>query len=437
MNIKERLRRFFTENLSLKLLAVALAFVFWITFITIEDPVSTDTYRINVQVNHLQEYLGNDNYIELKNGNDISKLTLSVTVRARLTILKELNEKDISTIITAVVDVYDEQDGILKIRYEIDKAYEDKIEIPSLLNTSYLEVITEGKASKSIPLHQTISGQLAEGYVFFENQADITPEYIDITGPESKVAEFAYGQINLVLDGEKENVYRKLEISFYKEDGSKIEFSRDIISTSVSVASINVPVYLVKEVPLKVQLTGTPPGNYGYRNDAALSLETIEIYGKEDVLDTITEILLPEISLENIRGSYTATFQLPALLEETFGDAVRLFGDETETVLTLSTEEKEQRSVKLSLNDLVLSGLPEDWEKRWTIKPVEMDVEVLLTGLPEQLDEAVRNAQISVVLDEAKLQEGISGTYPLVLSNLGEAVKVQEAPGIHLEITAK
>ena len=117
MKIKERLRRFFTENLSLKLGAVVLAFIFWITFITIEDPVSTDSYRIGVQVEHLQEYLDKENYIELKNGNDISKLTLSVTIRARLSVLKEIKEKDLAaSVIKATVDVYDEDGGILKVR---------------------------------------------------------------------------------------------------------------------------------------------------------------------------------------------------------------------------------------------------------------------------------------------------------------------------------
>ena len=438
MKIKERLRRFFTENLSLKLGAVVLAFIFWITFITIEDPVSTDSYRIGVQVEHLQEYLDKENYIELKNGNDISKLTLSVTIRARLSVLKEIKEKDLAaSVIKATVDVYDEDGGILKVRYDIDKSYADKIEIPSILNTSYLEVIKEGKATKTIPLYKTVNGEVAEGYIYLEKEIDISPEYIDISGPESKVNEFSHGQMNLILDGEKDIVYKKLEISFYKQDGTKIEFSRDLINTSVSVASINVPIYRLKTVPVRMRVTGTAPDNYVYMNDLTLSLTEVAIYGKDAELEGIDAIDLPELSLNEIRGTYTGTVSLTQLLTEKYGDQVKLYDETIDNIdFTLSTQEKEQQRITVSLKDLEITGLPADWDKQWKIEPRESEVEILLNGLKEDIEEAQKNIKVSVALTESDLREGIHGGYTLVVQGVPSEVSIQEVPLIYLTMEA-
>ncbi len=435
--IQQHLRRFFTENLSLKLAAVLLAVIFWIAFVTIEDPVTTDTYQIGVTVENLTEFMAADQHIELKNGKDISDVTLRVTVQARGSILNELKQKDISTIIKASVDVYEVEGGALKIKYEIDDLYKDKIELPALFNTSYLEVKTEGRSYKNIPVKWTISGSVAEGYTYFEKDENIflSQDTIDVEGPDSKIAEFSYAHIHVKLDGETENVTHKLELSFHDEKGSSISFSKDVISTSVNVVTITIPVYKVKTITVRPQIMGETAAGYVFMDDEALTVGKVQICGKEDLISRIRYLDLPEVSLENLTGNFSQKYNLENLLRQQYGNDVYYYDSNKETTLSFSIAEKEVRQISFTLDRLQFKGLPEGWEENWVIQMDIAQIEVVAMGLAEDLDIFEEQGVPTLELTVDPMLEGEFGPYEIRWDGLPDTVTIEENMEVTLQIS--
>ena len=81
-----------TNNLGLKILALLVSTILWFIAININDPISQQSFSVNVQIENLDKLENSGKYVEVKPGTDTAK----VTVFATRSDLKNINEICIS-----------------------------------------------------------------------------------------------------------------------------------------------------------------------------------------------------------------------------------------------------------------------------------------------------------------------------------------------------
>ena len=80
-----------TDNLGLKILAVVFSVILWLIAININDPVTQESYNVNVQLQNLNSLTSSGKYVEVMNNTD----SIRVTVRGSRTVLSSFTEKNI------------------------------------------------------------------------------------------------------------------------------------------------------------------------------------------------------------------------------------------------------------------------------------------------------------------------------------------------------
>lgn len=438
MKIKEVLVNLFTKNIPLKLISLAAAFIIWIIFITVEDPVTQESFRVPLTVSHHAEYEESDRYITAYNGDELENSVLSVTLRARRSVLKELSSSNISEAIEALVDVFEEDNGILKIHYSVKDAYKDKLDISSLTNASYIEVASEEKLTKRVALAVMVSGKAADGSVYFADDADITAsaQFVDISGPKSKVDEYYSAQVNAVISGEDDTISLVLEPQYFNEKGKRLTPGTSKVTASLSSVEVSVPIYTMKEIPVTFAVKGEAPKNFVYLEDAGVSADKLKVYGKKELMASVELLRLPTVSLSDVKGSYKQSYSVSELLKQNFGEGIRVYSGPETIEFSLTTEEMVTETFAIPVSRLNITGLTEGYREHWTISFDEAEVSVTLVGLKDQIDSLKEDLSLSVNLTDAELAETTLRNRTVVLGELPDGVTVKNVGTVTLIIRA-
>ena len=84
-----------------------IALLLWFIFYSEADPITQGTFRVNVEVQHLDEFLSDGHYVSLEDEEDISQLQLDVVLSARSSVLEQLRDLEVSSFIHVYVDLYE------------------------------------------------------------------------------------------------------------------------------------------------------------------------------------------------------------------------------------------------------------------------------------------------------------------------------------------
>ncbi len=387
--MKERIKRWFTHNILLKLVALSMAILTWLVFYSSEDPIITAYFDVPVEVVNLEEYNGQGHYIAFENENDINNLVLEVSVKGRTSVIEQLRTMDPASFIRAYVDVYEaDESGVdrLMIHYEdISRDTSLRFEFNELKNKSYYDVVVDNSITKEIEVRYEITGTPEDGYMYLKNDEDIqiSPEVITLTGPSNQLEKIEYGKVTIRVADDSANINKKGDIVLHEADGDVVKYSRDVVRASISEASVFVPIYMKKTVRIQPQVIGEVPAGYEYGGDIALSRNEVEIYGPESELNRIKSIALPGIDVSEMTRDYKETIDLQALLQELYKGKVRIVNEEEFTTeLTFSIGRQESRSYEIATSQIGITGNRNDWSIVFTADTVKLEV----MGLPKNFE---------------------------------------------------
>ncbi|MBO6159719.1 MAG: YbbR-like domain-containing protein, partial [Firmicutes bacterium] len=215
------------------------------------------------------------------------------------------------------------------------------------------------------------------------------------------------------------------ELVLKDENGDTVNYSRDVIRTSVNDVSVYVPIYTYKTIRVQPYVVGDVPAGYEY-----VSLEQdvlqVDVYGQESALNKINNLSLPEIDISNATNTFTQRFYFQRVLDEKFGEnVVRLLrGDGTSdsVLITINVEEQVERTISFPTSQIVVSGLSSDYEYSFD----KDTVDIVIYGIKESVDYFDgENMVVMLRLKAADLKPG-SQTVILDITGLG-SVKVREA----------
>ena len=317
--IRAQIPRIF-NNAGLKIVSLIIAAFLWFFVTYYQDPETVLTIN-NIPVKLLHTDLLESEgkvYIVL----DDSDVIPVVTVNAPRSVVDALEADNI----VATADVQDmTSDDRVPIVLTTNKYSDSITNISGSISSVRLSIEDEERASFGI--EATVVGNVAEGYQI--GSISLEQNQVRVKGPASVVRSVESAGVSVDVTGAESSISTNAEIHLYDEDGRDISTDKHL-TLNIDKVMVRVEVLPLKEVPVKIAVSGTPADGYRLNGETAVEPGRVTIIGKRSVLENVTQISIPSSDL-NVRGrnsSLIKTFKISDYLPE----GVSLAEGETDSV---------------------------------------------------------------------------------------------------------
>jgi YbbR domain-containing protein len=370
--------RWISQNISLFLLSLLLAFFFWAVATESEDPTEVSTFPTSIPV-------------ELRNLPDgmitygLSDSRVRVEIRAPQSVIEALLTEDVK----AFIDLTDVGTGTMELPIQATVRAQPS-DITSLTPDT-LELTVERLVEKQMPVDVRVQGTPAMG--FRTDPYEVAPTALRIQGPESLVEQVVSVQAAVSIEDRQTSMLSDVQPEPLDRDGDVVP-QIEIVPKTVT---INVPISqlgFIRDIPVTAgPLLGQPASGYRVAN-LVFEPPVAKVFGRTDVVQSVSFLQTEPISLEGITQSLTtkAGLQMPEGLSV-------IEPPRPEVTVTL-TVEIIRSGLTLELTP-TLRGLADGYTA--TVRP-ELVV-VILSG-PFAIVESVEATGVELVLDVTGLEPG-------------------------------
>jgi YbbR domain-containing protein len=329
----------FTRNIGWKIVSIVLAFFIWFAVVRFEDPYETESFtHIPVTVLNAEVITSKNQYINFIEGQYVD-----VILRGKRSIIENLKNEDIK----ASVDMkYLSYTDALVIN--INTEYEEAIEVIRK-SPENMRIIRENVKTDIRKVTYELEGSPKESYVYLD--PIITPNTIEIKGPESKIALVRQVKVNIRIDDATTDRTAVGLIKLLDQSGNEV----DNIEKSVDEVNIQVPIKKLKKVNLTVNPIGKVPNGFKLTGSQVIP-NMITLIGSEEKIDKISNIAL-DISLNDLTKDTTKEFNLSAILP----DGISRYKESNTVSVNLNIDKVQDRQIKIAPHDdISIEKLPED-----------------------------------------------------------------------------
>ena len=327
-------KRKITDNLSLKIMSVAIAIVVWLIVVNIDNPVGTNYYTIT------DVELINKEYVE--SSDTIGKMCMPEenqdSVRVAITASKKIRDRIRLSDITAVAD--------LQQAVSLDT---DPVMVPITVTCSASGVLPSD--IKVTPQNLTVNldeketqefvvnvskGDTKPGKDYEVGSLTASPEKIRITGPKTLVNKIDKVNAAIVLDGNTEDYTQEVNLTIYdknQEALSESEMNSLRIENNAKVV-VTAKLWKIRTgVKIAAGYVGTPAGGYQVGSVKTVP-DTISVAGNTEDLESLSEndnmITIPADRID-ISGE-SKDVERKISLKNLLPDNVKLTSDSSEDV---------------------------------------------------------------------------------------------------------
>lgn len=280
-----------------------------------------------------------------------------------------------------------------------------------------VKVVMEEKKMKEIPVQIDLSGQPAAG--FRAGTPVMNPSRVYISGPASKIESAESARATISVDGANQNVVKKVKLTAYDKAGNEVKGT-----ISPPVLEVEVPITLpVKAMPLQIKWIGQPASGFAV-SAIAQSVEQVNVYGTQDLLDKMDFYDGVEIDLTGLKEDRVFSLEIPVKNKQLRVDPAKL--EVKVTVVPSVTK--------------TLEGIP------LTLSTPQANVDVKLTapasGLVgitvEGAPAIIERLRVQDVTAQANVSNLGAGSYELPINvSLPQFVKRLDGNKAVVEVTAK
>ena len=335
-----------TNNLALKLAALAFAFLLWLIVVNEIDPVERRTYsNVVVTMLHDELILNKGNTYRIVNGN-----TATVTVTAKRSILEKITPEAIR----ATADIKDIQlSSFVPIEVAIG-GFEGEYRSATALPNN-VEIKIESSKSTKFPINVETIGTPQDGYVLGNLVAQ--PETVQISGPKSLIGRIEKVVARVDINGISSDSTLEAELVLYDGGGNVID--QTSLETNIGgdkKVRVKVELLSTKIVEVKADVTGISP-EIGYKiGDVTCEPQRISIAGLEEDIADINEITISSDMLlaDNIDEKTEETIDISSALPEN----IRLANEnEKNVVVTIRVEKAGVKTFEVPINSITKNNV--------------------------------------------------------------------------------
>ncbi len=372
--------RFF-HNFGLKILAVLISILLWLTVINVSDPVINTTYSdIPVVITNAESVTSEGKVYELT-----SASTVTIAVSAKRSILDYLNEDNFK----AVVDLenYNEGTGTVPIRVETNR-HSDKIESMKS-RTEYATVNIDDMLSKQFVITPIVLGEPEDGYV--TGEVSTAENIVRISGAESVVSTIKKVTAEVSVSGLSSKVNTSVDLKLYDEQGELVQDKN--LTKNISTVAMSVQILATKELPLRFSASGVPKEGYSISGPVTADRDSIVVAGKATSLANLNAIDISSaaVSVDEADRDLTVEVDLTRYLP----DGISLVDEESTKLVTVKVpiDAIVTKVFEIAKEEIQMLGLPEMYEVEFVTDAESLSLEV----------EGVSGIMASVTQDDVKL----------------------------------
>jgi YbbR domain-containing protein len=223
------------------LVAVALAFVFWLYVVTVVSPESSETYY-NIPVALQNETILSERGLMITSDDP----SVDLRLRGNRTDLIELNSGNI-TVIANVASI--ETPGTHKLNYSV--SYPGNISGISVAKSdpAMIELKVEPKVKKNVPVVLDYGeSKVPDGLIADKENVELDFQNIEISGPQSVVDKITKALIKIDLNKQSQTLVGKFDYLLCDDNNTPIDAK--LVTTNAEAVNLTLKVHRVKEIDL-------------------------------------------------------------------------------------------------------------------------------------------------------------------------------------------
>lgn len=340
------MKKFITTNLSLKILSVVVAFLFWLVIVNLTDPMIKKTfYDIPVEIINENVITSVNQVYEVTEGD-----TVNVSVKGKRSFVEKLTKDDFSA--SADMSSLSKVNAVA-IRVELKQSAAANTTGSYELDcgNAMLKVKLEKRVTKKFKVEVSHTGNLSENYVLGDMVAK--PNIVEVSCGESKFKKIDHVGVVVKLNGQSDDFEATYSPLLYDSDGevmddTNVAFSNDKILVATKVLAS-------KKVKINVTTQGTPAK--GYRVvQTDYKPETIWICGSTDALENASSTIDISLNVQDARHDVEKDVEIAPYLS----DGVSVVGDVTNIAVHCQIEKNGLRTLTFTPSDIAVKNLPAD-----------------------------------------------------------------------------
>ena len=341
----KKLQELLCKDFGWKLLSIAIATILWFMVINIDQPISTRDYSRPLSIQNMEVLT--DRGLTVGNLEELKNTKIVVKVKAQRTALDRLNQNP--EWITATVDLselsYAVNGDVIALPVSVSVQGGNTYGISSK-SPAVVEVAVETMASKELPVEVILNGTLEEGTYLSKPQ--LSAETVTVTGPASLVNSVTSVRATVEAEDVEKNPTVHAALVCYTKDGLPVKG----VFTSAEEIIVSYALHDLKQVPIQVDITGTPAGGHQVGN-VFCSPQYVAVTGSAEDLEKLLYLQLDSIDVSGRSTSVTETFRLGDYLPR----GISLLDDDDGIVqVTVSITEQSQKQLTLPASKLQITG---------------------------------------------------------------------------------
>lgn len=398
------------------LLALLFAIGLWVFVVTVEQPESESTYYDIPVVYQNEDVLAERGLMIVS-----ERPTVTLKLKSTRTNLRNLNEANINILVN-LANVRDAKTYSLNYSLSYPGTVpEGDVSVVSA-STEQISLKVERRITKQVEVVPVYNGSVPEGMIAHKEEAELDYQFIEVSGPESVMQNLTQAVIYVDLEGQTQTIAGEYPYTLCDAEGNPVDAS--LLTTSVENVNLMVKIQQVKEIELRVKVIAGG-GATEQTSTITIDPQTIRVSGPEALLADLEYLEIGTIDLSTMTQAEIQIF--PIQLPEGITNETGL------TSATVTVEFPKLRTVKMTVGDIRIIGLPEGLEAEL----ITQQLEVTIRGLAEQIM-GLRAADLTVTVDLSNAQVGtftqgvtitISSRFPDVgtMGTYSVSVTVKEA----------
>lgn len=315
------IKNFFTKNMALKVIAFVFAMLLWGYVLTDQKPMrEKEVPNVATSFDGEAELIAQGYCVR----GDRSEILQDVSVKVRTQITNYAYVTP-STIIASISlrNISEARTYELPIQASVTSS----LGVVQSITPATVSVEIDKVVTKTIPITTTFSGELPDGY-WADMDALTTTSRLDITGPKTDISTITHGECVVDLTDRTSTVYSTFDVTLYDKNNDIV--SSDIVIGTLPTATVRLPIYPMKLVPVDVESALVGADNLAANHEIIKAVATptsVRLVGEQAVLDGIDSISLEPIAVNGLDTTMTVSGTLIV------PDGARLLDSETVSVL--------------------------------------------------------------------------------------------------------
>lgn len=304
------------EKILYLLISAVIAFGLWSYVITTDSPEWEETYY-EIPVILKNESVLHGNGLMLGDG----KIpTVTLRLKGNRSDLVNLNKSDI-TLVADLSRIY--ESGKQSVSYSIafpgdipDNSVEILEKTPKEIQLTIME-----RRTKDVDIELVYNGSVPEGFRTDKENVTLDRDAIRVVGPAAVVDRIACAQIQVDLEGQTGTINSTYRYVLLDREGKEVDSSQ--LTVDVEEVELTLKIQRYKEIKL---LLNVIPGGGASESNTHIQpdMQTIQVSGSQQLLDSLGDTLEFEIRLGEITDNTTKQFEikLPEGVENLTGKSI-------------------------------------------------------------------------------------------------------------------